>query len=249
MTNVEKVLDLYRGIAERDPALAVRHLQPDRYVEHDPHVEGGVAGVRRYVEALGPDDRLDVVRVLDDGNQVVVQADGKVRDDGTFFDLFRFEDGLIVEHWGFAAPAGPPNKSGHTQVDGPAEPAHLDCTAANKAFARDYYENFHLAGQYDLADHYFAGSPMVRHEPGVEDGTDNFLRDLATLTKDRTIDELRLFAGQGDLVFLAALGTHAGAPCAYVDLYRVADERVMEHWGFFQPVPPAGGRRDVNPMI
>lgn len=249
MSNVDKALAIYRGIAARDPALATQHLNPYRYVEHDPAVSDGAEGVRRYVEALAPGDRLEVVRELEDGDQVLVQADGRVRDDGTFFDLFRFENGLVGEHWGFAAPSGPPNWSGHTQVDGPTAPARLDETAANKAFARDYYEQFHLAGRYDLARRYFAGSPMVRHEPGVEDGTDNFLRDLAILTRDRTIDKLRLFVGQGDLVFLAALGTHVGEPCAYVDLYRVEGGRVMEHWGFSQAVPPANIRRNDNPML
>lgn len=249
MTNVDKALAVYRGIAARDAALAISPLHPDRYVEHDPHVGDGVDGVRRYVEALGADDRLEVVRVLEDGDLVLVQSDGRVRGDGTFFDLFRFEDGSIVEHWGFAAPSGPPNRSGHTQVDGPTEPRHLDNTDANKAFARAYYETFHIGGRHDLAERYFAGSPMTRHEPGVADGTEAFLEDLARLTQDRTIDELRLLAGQGDLVFLVALGTHAGDPCCYVDLYRVEDERVMEHWGFPQAIPPAAERKNRNAVV
>ena len=78
------------------------------------------------------------MRLLSDGDCVVVQADGHVRDDGTFFDVFRFEDGLIVEHWGFAAPSAPPNASGHTQRDGPTLPGALENTQLNKAFVREY---------------------------------------------------------------------------------------------------------------
>lgn len=86
---------------------------------------------------------------------------------------------------------------------------------------------------------------MIRHEPGVADGAGQFLRDLEVLTRDRTIDALKLVVGQGDLVFLVAEGTHRGEPCAYVDLYRVADGTIVEHWGFPQPMP---GRSDrVNP--
>lgn len=249
MTNVDRVRAVFRAIAERDAALATRHLHPDRYVEHDANVADGVEGVRRYVEDLAPDDRLEVVRVLEDGDYVVVQSDGRIRGDGTFFDVFRFEDGWIVEHWGFAAPAGPPNRSGHTQVDGPVEPARLDETAASRAFVREYYETFHVAGRHDLAARYFVDSPMIRHEPGVADGVDAFLADLAILTRDRTIDEVRLLIGQGDLVFLAALGTHAGRPCAYLDLYRVEAGRVVEHWGFPAPIPPPSERKNHNPML
>ena len=247
MTNVDTVKTIFEGIAAGDAASATRHLDPARYLEHDPHVGDGVAGVRSYIEQIARGDhRLDLVRIIEDGDYVVTQADGHVRDDGVFFDIFRFDDGLVVEHWGFAAPAGPPNQSGHTQVDGPVTAGRKEDTSANKAFARDYYETFHIGGRHDLAGRYFADSPMLRHEPGVADGVDAFLRDLAALTRDRTIDAIKLLAGEGDLVFIAALGTHRNEPCAYVDLYRVENGKVMEHWGFPQPIPPAGGRKNAN---
>ncbi len=247
MTNIDKVRAIFDGIAAGDAAAATRQLDPKRYVEHDPQVGDGVAGVERYVEAFARGDhRLDLVRIIEDGDHVVTQADGRVREDGVFFDVFRFDDGLVVEHWGFAAPAGPPNRSGHTQVDGPVKAGRSEDTAATKAFARDYYETFHIAGRHDLADRYFAGSPMVRHEPGVADGVDAFLRDLAVLTRDRTIDAMRLLLGEGELVFIAALGTHQGEPCAYVDLYRVRDGSVVEHWGFPQAIPPVDARKNGN---
>ena len=249
MTNIAKVRELFRGLATRDAALAVRHLDAKRYVEHDPQVADGVAGVREYVDAMALDARMEIVRIFEDVDLVVAQADGQVRGDGTFFDVFRFEEGLIVEHWGFAAPSAPPNRSGHTQVDGPVEAGRSEDTAANKAFVRDYYETFHIQDRHDLAERYFAGSAMIRHEPGVSDGVDAFMADLAVATRDRTIDEIKLLAGQGHLVFLAALGTHGDEPCAYVDLYRVERDTIAEHWGFFQPVPPVADRRNGSPML
>ena len=106
--------------------------------------------------------------------------------------MFRFESGAIIEHWGFAAPSGPPNASGHTQLDGPIEAGRDEDTAASKAFVSAYYQQFHIQVRHDLADRYFAGSPMIRHEPGVSDGVEGFMRDLAVATRDRTIDEVRL---------------------------------------------------------
>ena len=55
---------------------------------------------------------------------------------------------------------------------------------------------------------------------------------MAVLMQHRTIDEIKLLLGQGDLVFIAAKGTHEGNPCLYIDLYRVEDEKLVEHWGF-----------------
>ena len=62
---------------------------------------------------------------------------------------------------------------------------------------------------------------MIRHEPGASDGAEAFLRDLAMATRERTLDEIKLLLGEGDLFFLAALSTYRGDPCAYIDLYRV----------------------------
>ena len=90
---------------------------------------------------------------------------------------------------------------------------------------------------------------MIRHEPGVADGGTAFLRDLEVLTRDRTIDEIRLFIGQGDLVFIVSAGTHQGEPCAYVDLYRLQDGKIVEHWGFPEPVPPPRERMNANGML
>ena len=240
MTEVEKAATFLRGLAGGDAALAIRHVGPG-YVEHDPMIGDGVEGVARAVAELAPTHpELRVVRRLRDGDHVVLQSDGRIGEYGTFFDVFRFEGGLIAEHWGFAAPSGPPNGSGHTQIDGPTEPAHEVDAAASKALVRDYYETVHIQGRHGEMDRFFGDKVQVRHEPGVSDGVDAFRRDLEVLTRDRTIDEIRLLLGQGDFVFLVALGTHAGSPCAYVDLYRVEDGKLVEHWGFPQAI--AGSR-------
>jgi hypothetical protein len=54
--------------------------------------------------------------------------------------------------------------------------------------------------------------------------------------------------GQGDFVFIAAKGTHEGEPSGYVDLYRVEDEKIVEHWGFPQKIPPQSELKHHNGM-
>ncbi len=75
------------------------------------------------------------------------------------------------------------------------------------------------------------------------------MRDLGVLTRNRTIDEIRLLLGQGDFVFVAAKGTHQGEFCAYIDLYRVENDKIVEHWGFPQQVPPPEVRKNDNGML
>lgn len=54
---------------------------------------------------------------------------------------------------------------------------------------------------------------------------------------------------RGDLVFIAAKGTHEGGPCVYIDLYRVEDEKIVEHWGFPGKVPPREECKNNNGVL
>ena len=114
----------------------------------------------------------------------------------------------------------------------------LENTEQNKAFMRGYYETFHIAKDHSRPERRFRGDLCIRNEPGVHDGVSEFLFDVEGLMKHRAIDEVKLLFGQGDLVFIAAKGSHEGEPCAYIDLHRVEDGKNVEHWGLPQMIPP-----------
>ena len=236
----------FKAVAERN-ADAAQLLTSSTYVEHDPLVEDGVAGLTASIRQLAATDHQTLVRTLEDGSYVFAQSDGIAAGSNTFFEVFRFEHDLIAEHWRFSAEAGPPNKSGHTQVDGPTEPQDLDRTEQNKTFLRDYYETFHLRGDHAHPEKYFTEGRMVRHEPGVSDGVQEFLDDVQVLMQHRTIDRIKLLLGQGDFVFLVAEGTHKGKNCLYIDLYRIESLKIVEHCGFPQPVPETS--RNSNGIV
>ena len=42
---------------------------------------------------------------------------------------------------------------------------------------------------------------------------------------------------QSDFVFIAAEGACEGDPCACIDLSRVEDEKIIDHWGLPAKVP------------
>ncbi len=194
-------------------------------------------GLKQYIDGSTSEQlNLTVVRAFQDGPYVVTQLKlHSTRED--MFAVYRFQDGLIAEHWAFFAPDAPPNKSGHTQLDGPTEAKRLEDTEKNKSFLRNYYETFHLSGDHGQNERFFTRDLMIRHEPGVRDGVGEFLGDVKVLMQHRTIDEIKLLLGQGDLVFVAAKGTHEGAPCAYIDIYRVENLNVVEHWAFQKGFP------------
>ncbi len=248
--NVEKAMALLRSVSSGDAERVTRHVSPDGFIQHDPLVADGVAGLREQAIRSAASGGLEVVRVLEEGPFVVAHGrTGNGDGSDVFFAVFRFENGLLVEHWRFAAPAAPPNESGHTQTDGPTEPDGGQDADSVKAVVRDYYETVHIGGNHDQIGRYMSDDRQIRHEPGVRDGVAAFERDLGMLTRSRTIDEIVLLVGQGDFAFIVARGTHEGAPCAYVDLYRVAAGKLVEHWGFPQAFPSPAASRNENGLL
>lgn len=248
--NIEQVLTVFQGIATRNPELTIRNMNPVKYVPHNPHVGDGIKGLKAYVENLPPENHhLTVLRTFQDGHYVFTQEEGSILGQNIFFDVFRFEEDQIVEHWVFSAKAAPPNKSGHTQSDGPTQVNASENTQKNKARLLEYYETVHIKGDHSKIPEYVSGDYCIRHEPDVEDGIAAFAGDVEVLTQSRTIDEVKFVLGDGDFVFMAAKGTHDRAACVYVDLYRIEHEKIVEHWGFSENVPPEKEWKNNNGML
>ena len=249
-SDIEKVLTVLQGIGSGDAELATRHISSKKYIEHNPRSAGGVDGLREYIRQFSKENHhLKVVRAFQDGPYVFTQEDGLILGQNTFFDVFRFEDGLIVEHWVFSTKAAPPNESGHTHTDGPTQANLSEDTEKNKSILRNYYETVHISGDHSKILHYFSGDYCVRHEPGVRDGVAAFIHDLGVLMQHRSIDKIKFLLGERDFVFIAAMGTVGGKPCVYIDLYRVEGEKLVEHWGFPEKIPPQEEWKNNNGML
>ena len=65
----------------------------------------------------------------------------------------------------------------------------------------------------------------------------------------RSIDEVVFLLGERNFVFIAAMGTVEGEPCVYINLYRVKDEKIVEHWGFPEKIPPEEQWKNNNGML
>jgi predicted SnoaL-like aldol condensation-catalyzing enzyme len=115
---------------------------------------------------------------------------------------------------------------------------------------REYYETVHISGDHSKISQYVADD-TIRHEPGVKGWARlaAFERDVDSLMQHRTIDELAILLGQGDFVFIAAKGTHEREPCVYIDLNRVDDAKIAEHWGFSEKIPPQEEWKNNNGML
>jgi predicted SnoaL-like aldol condensation-catalyzing enzyme len=106
----ERFVDLF--YTQKRVADAFAGLVADEYRQHNPTIADGPAAA---VAALtpkfdgSPDARFEVQRILVDGDlaMVHVRASRPGAPDAAVADIYRFEDGRIVEHWDVLQPVPP----------------------------------------------------------------------------------------------------------------------------------------------
>ncbi|MBV9846684.1 MAG: nuclear transport factor 2 family protein [Kutzneria sp.] len=95
---------------DKRPAEAVAKYVGATYIQHDPQAPDGIAGFVRFLTeflAQFPQLTVEIKRMAADGDLVVVHSrmTTSPRDPGSaLVDIFRFDDGKIVEHWDVIQP-------------------------------------------------------------------------------------------------------------------------------------------------
>jgi len=126
MNHKSQVEALLRSIetGEHGPAAVIN---PDKYIQHNLGVADGLAGFGAVLAQLPPGSaRARTVRVFEDGDFVFAHTEYDFFGPKIGFDVFRFEDGKIVEHWDNLQTTAAPNPSQHTMIDGATELGDLD---------------------------------------------------------------------------------------------------------------------------
>ncbi len=136
------------------------------FIQHDRNLADGVAGMKSFAAEIASSPAADITiyRTLVDGDFVLLHSryEGAGRYAGPViaFDLFRFKDGTIVEHWGGQQPETPPNPSGRTEVDGATWDVRGDrekTRKPNRTLVRTYREtrSWWSCGIFDRIEEFF----------------------------------------------------------------------------------------------
>jgi predicted SnoaL-like aldol condensation-catalyzing enzyme len=106
--NKKTVLEFYEaGLNKKDFDAASKYFGP-KYIQHNPGAPDGIEGFKTFVNFLKskfPSSHSEIKKVFADGDYVILHVHA-VREPGTLgraiVDIFRLEDGKIVEHWDVA---------------------------------------------------------------------------------------------------------------------------------------------------
>jgi predicted SnoaL-like aldol condensation-catalyzing enzyme len=108
--NKKIVVEFYdKAINQKDFEAASKYFG-SRYTQHNPNAADGPEGLKAFLQFLRekfPTSRSEVKRVFADGDYVILHVHA-VREPGTrgsaIVDIFKLENGKIVEHWDVVQP-------------------------------------------------------------------------------------------------------------------------------------------------
>jgi predicted SnoaL-like aldol condensation-catalyzing enzyme len=98
-TQKQQVVDFLKAI-ETSEAGPVAVVSPNKYIQHNLGAADGLAGFGVLLQALPKGSaKVNTLRVYQDGDYVFTHTDYNFFGPKIGFDVFRFENGKIVEHW------------------------------------------------------------------------------------------------------------------------------------------------------
>ena len=120
-------------------------------------------------------------------------------------------------------------------------------TKSNKEIALEVLKRAFIDRDPTVVDQYFAPN-YKQHNPVIADGAAAIAKLIPTLTALNY--EPGMAVADGDLVMVHGRYTGWGPkPMVAVDIFRVEDGKVVEHWDVLQEEVPAGDTRSGNAMF
>ncbi|MEM9324721.1 MAG: nuclear transport factor 2 family protein [Bacteroidota bacterium] len=244
------------GIRDGHAKEAIAKYTGDRYTQHSTGVKDGREGFIEFFEPFikrNPDRDIQIIRSIVDEEEGktflhVYQNINKGEAEWVTTDFFDFDaNDKIIEHWDVISAYSDTTPSGHTAVDGPTEITDIDKTKENKALVRDLIKDALMQGgnPHNL-ERYISKDQYTQHNKDVPDGLEHFQQLVASPDRPLTYKRIVLLVGQGN--FVATLSEahwkddQTDQDYAQVDIFRIENGKVVEHWDNVEPVP----ENDVN---
>jgi predicted SnoaL-like aldol condensation-catalyzing enzyme len=120
---------------------------------------------------------------------------------------------------------------------------------ANKKMVTTFYQGLFGDKDYSVIDKYIAPD-YVQHNPSLGDGAESLKNAVQVWMKDvpKGKVDFQHTAADGDLVFLHVKTSGAtGKTTAIVEIFKVKDNRIVEHWDVIQEVPEKSANK--HPMF
>jgi predicted SnoaL-like aldol condensation-catalyzing enzyme len=237
----------------------------DPYIQHSPDLPDGWKPVwdllakrpagfsSKPMKWLGPGG------FVDNGNMLVMFREVN-RGDGTprskIVDVMRFDDeGKYAEHWDIRQAISEKTVSGHsetetakTYTEKPVKYSEEIEEANKKTVASFLHLAFNQNKLEEALDRYVIDT-YIQHNPMIADGTEAVKEVFAAGKIPKLSYEIQTLVAQNDIVVAFSKVTSSAGVAAVVDILRVRDGKLVEHWDVVQPVPPDDKMPHKNGMF
>ena len=239
-TNKQKVIELLNSIENGDQKPA-SYINPNKYIQHNLAVKDGITGFGEVLAQLPKGSaKVDIKRVFQDGNFVFTHTKYNFFGPKVGFDIFRFEDGKIVEHWDNLQPLVEKTASGRTQYDGPTQIIDLDKTEINKTLVKNFLDDVFFGKAPNKITEYISNKQYNQHNPHIKDGLDGLGEAIEYLTSQNNMfiyKKVHKILGEGNYVLSVSEGSWHGKPHSFYDLFRIENGKIVEHWDTIEEIP------------
>lgn len=213
------------------------------YIQHNPHVPTGIEPVLGFLPVLKEANTTYTNhRLLQDGEYVIFHnsyhnADAFGAKEVVAFDVWRMENGKVAEHWDNITPKVDKTASGRSQVDGITEIIDLDKTSSNKEIVTNFVNDVLFGKAPEKITNYISTEEYLQHNPMIKDGLEGLGETINYLTSQNNMfkyKKLHKVLGEGNFVLTMSEGEWNGKSQAFYDLFRLKNDKIVEHWDVIQ---------------
>lgn len=233
------ICNFLKGIETGNPK-SVEVVNEKIYIQHNPLTKTGNVGLAELFERLSKTNpRVEIVRVFEDGDYVFAHTDYDFNVVEVGFEVFRFENGLVVEHWdNLQLKSDKPNLSGHTMLDGTIETTDFEKTEENREIIQAFVDEVMVNGNLYKLDHYINSEIYIEHNHKMADGLLALRQTLESNKEQRTYKRIHRVLAEGSFALCVTEGSLEGKHVSFYDLFRVEEGKIVEHWDTVDEVPP-----------
>lgn len=237
----------------------------DPYIQHSPDLADGWKPVwdlmvnRPAGFSTKKIDWLGNNGLLDNGNFLVMFREVD-RGDGTgpskIVDLMRFDaQGKYAEHWDIRQPLSKQTVSGNSETGTADKFANMPVSYSveqeehNKKIAVKFLNLAFNQGQLDKALDEHVDQGYIQHNPMIADGIEPVKQIFAQGKIPALCYDIKYVVAQNDIVVVYSKVTSSAGISAVVDILRVRDGKLVEHWDVVEAVPADSEMPHKNGMF
>jgi predicted SnoaL-like aldol condensation-catalyzing enzyme len=250
ISNKQKGVAVLKSI-ETGAKEPIAYINAEKYKQHNLGVADGLAGFGEVLSHLPPNSaKVNTVRVFTDGDYVFTHTDYNFFGPKIGFDVFKFKDGKIVEHWdNLQEKPTKLNPSNRSMIDGATDIKHIIKTEENKKLVENFVTDILVNGNMQKLAGYFDGDKYIQHNPQVADGLSGLGKALEYMALQGVFmkyHKIHKILGEGNFVLVISEGTFAENPTSFYDLFRVENGKIAEHWDVIETIIPESERKNKN---